>query len=160
MLDARWRGRLPRFGRPASSGCAFQSPRPGLSRFEPWREKADPRKFPYPRKPPRPAKISPPVSSSPVDSSPTGTAFAWQIRALCCGAKNSFAPRFLVGNGCRAWPQLARELRHLNRAKPRFESFVAAFESSAVDRLFQRVTGQHAKNHRDSRVHLRELQTT
>src|SRR6267143_975755 len=55
--------------------------------------------------------------------------------------------------------KLARQLRHFDGGEPRFESFVPALESSAVDGLFQRVARQHTKNNRQAAVHLRELQS-
>src|SRR5271168_3232461 len=70
-----------------------------------------------------------------------------------------FAPR-LSGGGwlCFRAAQFARQLRHLNRRKSRFESFVAALEPRAIDGLFQSVASQHAKDNRHTRIHLRKLQ--
>src|SRR5882762_2292569 len=70
------------------------------------------------------------------------------------------APR-LSGRRCfrMRGAKLARQLRHFDGGEPRFESFVPALESSAVDGLFQRVARQHTKNNRQAAVHLRELQS-
>src|SRR5579863_8945708 len=53
--------------------------------------------------------------------------------------------------------QLTRQLRHLDSGEPRFESLVAAFEPRAINGLFERVAGEHAKRHGHARIELREL---
>src|SRR5712671_3654390 len=55
--------------------------------------------------------------------------------------------------------ELARKLGHLNGGEASFKTFVAAFESGAVDGLLERVAGQHTENDGEASVHLRELQT-
>src|ERR1700719_1029463 len=55
--------------------------------------------------------------------------------------------------------KLTRQLRHFDGSEPRFESFVPALETGAVDGLLQGVARQHAKNNRHAAVHLRELQS-
>src|SRR6266403_3713489 len=76
-----------------------------------------------------------------------------------------FAPSFLRRKGFRSSggrfssDELARKLSHLDGGETSFKTFVAAFESSAVDGLLERVAGEHAENYRKASVHLRELQT-
>src|SRR5882762_5338005 len=55
--------------------------------------------------------------------------------------------------------KLARKLSHLDGGEASFKTFVAAFESGAVDGLLERVAGQHTENDGEASVHLRELQT-
>src|SRR6266436_2664007 len=76
-----------------------------------------------------------------------------------------FAPSFLRRKGFRSSggrfssDELARKLGHLDGGEAGFKTFVAAFESGAVDGLFKSVAGQHAENDGEAGVHLRELQT-
>src|SRR5712672_1106029 len=76
-----------------------------------------------------------------------------------------FTSRFLrresFGSGGGRFPgdELARKLGHLDGGEASFKTFVAAFESSAVDGLLERVAGEHAENYWKAGVHLRELQT-
>src|SRR5215467_1667141 len=53
--------------------------------------------------------------------------------------------------------QLARKLRHFDGGQARFESFVPALKTGAVDGLLECVAGQHAKNNGEAGIHLREL---
>src|SRR5215471_6070843 len=62
--------------------------------------------------------------------------------------------------GFRGFAELSRKLPHLERTKTRFETFVAPLQARAVNRLFERVAGQHTKHDRHPRIHLRELQAT
>src|SRR6202045_3489446 len=55
--------------------------------------------------------------------------------------------------------KLTRQLRHFDGTEPRFESFVPALETGAVDGLLQGVARQHTEHNRQSAVHLRELQS-
>ena len=50
-------------------------------------------------------------------------------------------------------------MSHFDGGEPRFESFVPALESGAVDGLLQRVAGQHTEYNWQAAVHLRELQS-
>src|SRR5215469_5736108 len=69
------------------------------------------------------------------------------------------APR-AARSGFRGFAELSRKLPHLEGAKTRFETFVAPLQARAVNRLFERVAGQHTKHDRHPRIHLRELQAT
>src|SRR5712671_1488041 len=76
-----------------------------------------------------------------------------------------FTSRFLrrksfgSGGGRFAGDELARKLGHLDGGEASFKTFVAAFESGAIDGLFERVAGEHTENDREASVHLRQLQT-
>src|SRR5215472_19383615 len=65
--------------------------------------------------------------------------------------------RLRIRNGCA---QFTRETRHFYCRKARFEPFVAAFETCAIDGLFERVASEHAEDDGQATVHLSELQTT
>src|SRR5438270_792226 len=67
------------------------------------------------------------------------------------GRRRSDADRFL-----RA--QFLRKPGHLDCGESRLESLVASLQAGSVDSLLQTVASQHAKNNRQSRIHLRELQ--
>src|SRR5215469_11373221 len=69
------------------------------------------------------------------------------------------APR-AARSGFRGFAELSRKLPHLEGAKTRFETFVAPLQARAVNRLLERVAGQHTKHDRHPRIHLRELQAT
>src|SRR6267154_265202 len=66
---------------------------------------------------------------------------------------------FRSGGGRFSGDELSRKLGHLDGGEAGFKTFVAAFESGAVDGLFKSVAGQHAENDGEAGVHLRELQT-
>src|SRR5712675_1031716 len=76
-----------------------------------------------------------------------------------------FAPSFLRRKGfCSSGgrfssDELARKLGHFDGGQTGFKTFVAAFESGAVDGLLESVAGQYAENDGEASVHLRELQT-
>src|SRR6266403_4714638 len=76
-----------------------------------------------------------------------------------------FTSRFLrresfgSGGGQFSGDELARKLGHLDGGEASFKTFVAAFESGAVDGLFERIAGEHTENDGEASVHLRELQT-
>src|SRR5216683_7318863 len=61
----------------------------------------------------------------------------------------------LSGSGA----QLSRQLGHFDGRQSRFKSLVPALEPGAIDGLFQRVAGQHAKYNWQAAIHLRELQS-
>src|SRR6267378_861061 len=72
-----------------------------------------------------------------------------------------FLRRESFGSGDRRFSgdELARKLGHLDGGEASFKTFVAAFESGAVDGLFERIAGEHTENDGEASVHLRQLQT-
>ena len=52
---------------------------------------------------------------------------------------------------------LAHQLRHFDRGEARLVTLIAAFQSGAIDRLFERVACEDAKNHRHAGIELRQL---
>src|SRR5262245_5787894 len=69
------------------------------------------------------------------------------------------APRFRSrGLRQRRGFQLSGQLGHFDGCLPGFEALVATFKAGAVNRLFESVASQYAKDYRNTRIHLRELQ--
>src|SRR5271170_8172397 len=52
---------------------------------------------------------------------------------------------------------LAYQLPHFHSRETRLVTFIAGFQAGTVNRLLQRVTGEHAKNQRHAGIELREL---
>src|SRR5262249_21460123 len=88
---------------------------------------------------------------------------------ICIAYSRAFArnptlgpPPFLFRRRARtlAASQLPRKPRHLNRRESCLKALVPALQPRAVNRLLQRIHRHHAENHWDSRVHLRQLQSS
>src|SRR5712664_2737989 len=67
---------------------------------------------------------------------------------------------FLSSGGRFCGEELSRKLGHLDGGETGFKTFVAAFESGAVDGLLESIASQHTENDGQAGIHLRELQST
>src|SRR5262245_43634713 len=79
-------------------------------------------------------------------------------RALCRSAMLAGSAAAPSGNpGFHVPPQLAHERGHLERGDTGLKAFVATLQSGAVNGLLECVAGQHAEDHRYTRIHLSKL---
>src|SRR5580704_548308 len=149
---------LPQPSAPASSFRIVFEPACRWARLPQWRLRiADSRIFEWNRRRGRTSRKVAPRAKLSGASRPIQTTSEARIHGICGGV--SFTGTWAGPSHVptRMLPQFARQAGHFDSGKAGLVALVAAFESSAVDRLLQGVACQYAQNHGHARIQLSEL---